>query len=131
MDSKSHSNQTGTSEKVWCPACNVLMEWEEYREHAKKEFGKMVSYTKCCNGRSIDYDSKGRVRCGLCYKFVKIYEKFEEFIIPQRTERRESKACCYCGEEKKEPQNGHWCNCCCHPRKSETSYDMSYFGGTN
>ena len=82
------SNQDVSQEKVWCPACNVLMEWEEYREHAKKEFGKMVSFTKCCNGKSIDYDSKGRARCGLCYKFVKIYERFEEFIVPQRTPRR-------------------------------------------
>ena len=78
-------------EKVWWPACNVLMEWEEYREHAKKEFGNIKQFTKCCNSENIEFDNNGRLRCGVCWKFTKTYKKFIEYIVPQRTKRRDIK----------------------------------------
>lgn len=72
---------------VYCPICNKSMTWEEYREHAKKEFGKMESFTKCCNVGHWFFDSNGKLRCDSCGKFTKLYEKFMEYIVPERREQ--------------------------------------------
>jgi len=84
MSGKTDYTNCQIDDSVWCPKCDVLMTWQEYREHAKKEFGKTHEYSKCCNSENLDYDRNGRLRCGDCWKFCKTYKKFIEYIVPER-----------------------------------------------
>ena len=71
-----------------CPICPLQFDdFEDYREHGKKEFGKMESFTKCCNVSNWWYDSLHRLRCDSCGKLTKLYEKFVEYIVPPLTRK--------------------------------------------
>lgn len=84
MMTRANIGNNTKSDKVWCLVCNKLMTWDEYRKHAKKEFGENREYTKCCDYPFTEFDERGRLRCGLCYKFTKTYSKFIEYIVPER-----------------------------------------------
>ena len=75
---------------AWCcPACPLVFEdFEDYREHAKKQFGKMESFTKCCDSRNYWFDKLDRPRCDKCEKLTKLYEKFVDYIVPPLKEKK-------------------------------------------
>ena len=67
----------------YCPICRLQFDdFEDYREHAKKEFGKIESFTKCCNANTWFFDSAHRLRCDKCSKYTIVYDKYVDYIVP-------------------------------------------------